>query len=109
MPETKQATRRFAPPVAPEPPVEATTEEEVVTEKEEQPTPEPETPAVPEPPTSIKVKYVGGQGIELAYPLSNGQSSFLAGVVYELKNYGDFCRLTEASPNFVEVKDEPAR
>lgn len=64
---------------------------------------------VAEPPTKVKVKYIGGQGIELAYPLSNGQRSFIGGKVYELNNYGDFCRLTEASPNFVEVKDEPAR
>jgi hypothetical protein len=64
----------------------------------------------PEPqPTSIKVKYVGGQGIELAYPLSNGLRSFVAGKVYELKNYGDYCRLIEASKHFVEVKEESAR
>ena len=60
-------------------------------------------------PVSIKVKYVGGQGIELAYPLSNGLRSFIGGKVYTLTNYGDFCRLTEASKHFVEVKDEPAR
>lgn len=68
-----------------------------------------EVGAVPEPAFSIKIEYVGGQGIELAYPLSNGLRSFQAGKVYELKNYGDFCRLTEASQHFVEVKDEPAR
>lgn len=102
MPETKQtasSTRRFRPPPeeANESVEEPIVEEEVVME------------TVPEPPTPIKVKYVGGQGIELAYPLSNGQRSFVGGKVYELTNYGDFCRLTEASPNFVEVKDEPAR
>lgn len=88
---------------------EAPVEEPVVTEPIEPEEPVVETPAVPEPPTEIKVKYVGGQGIELAYPLSSGQRSFIGGVVYTLKNYGDFCRLTEASPHFVEVKDEPAR
>lgn len=68
-----------------------------------------EVETVAEPPVSIKVEYIGGQGIELAYPLSNGLRSFQAGKVYVLNNYGDFCRLTEASKHFVEVKDEPAR
>jgi hypothetical protein len=108
MPENKVPTlnkdRMKATEVGPK--VEANTVEDAPVTTEES-TVEVET--VAEPPVSIKVKYIGGQGIELAYPLSNGLRSFQAGKVYELKNYGDFCRLTEASKHFVEVKDEPAR
>ena len=75
-----------------------------------EPTPEPKPVVEEAPPVVVhKVEYVGGQGIELAYPLSNGLRSFVAGQVYELTNYGDFCRLTEASKHFVEVKDAPKR
>ena len=89
-----------------EPKVEADAVEDTLVTAGDSPV---EVETVAEPPVSIKVKYVGGQGIELAYPLSNGLRSFQAGKVYELKNYGDFCRLTEASKHFVEVKDELAR
>lgn len=62
------------------------------------------------PPFKIFVKYIAGQGIELAYPLSNGMRSFTAGVTYELNDYGDFCRLNESRVDFVEVTEtEPAR
>lgn len=53
-----------------------------------------------------KVKYIGGAGKELAYPLSNGMTSILAGQVIELSNYQDYVRLV-GSPDFVEVKDTP--
>lgn len=91
-------------------PAEETSEEVAETAEEAvEETVEPEAPVAPVtkpvPPVKVKVRYVGGQGIELAYPLSNGLRSFIAGQVYELSNYGDFCRLTEASPHFVEVKD----
>jgi hypothetical protein len=52
-----------------------------------------------------KVKYIGGSGIELPYPLTDGRSTIPGHKVIELENYVDFVRLTE-SPLFIEVNDE---
>jgi hypothetical protein len=54
-----------------------------------------------------KVKYIGGSGIELPFPLADGRSTIPGHKVIELEHYTDFVRLTE-SPLFVEVKDEAA-
>jgi len=68
--------------------------------------PEPEiVNEVPEPPVEVRVRYIGGQGIILAYPLSDGRREFKAGVVYTLKNYGDFVRLRSTNKHFIEVRD----
>ena len=51
-----------------------------------------------------KVRYVRGSGILLQEDLSDGQSSFVAGIEYEIPNYSDFLRLTEFG-DFEEVID----
>lgn len=58
--------------------------------------------------TVYKVKYIGGSGIELPYPLADGRSTIPGHTVITLTHYQDFVRLTE-SPLFVEVKDDAAK
>lgn len=49
-----------------------------------------------------KVRYIGGSGGLLLYPLSDGRSEFFAGITYEVENYDDFMRLMNSN-DFEEV------
>lgn len=55
---------------------------------------------------SRKVKLVTSSGVELGFPLSDGQTVFEAGIVYTVNSYEDFHRLIKHG-DFVEVIDEP--
>lgn len=48
-----------------------------------------------------KVRYVGGTGINLFKPLSDGQNTFVKGVTYTVTSQKDFDRLLKA--DFIEV------
>lgn len=55
---------------------------------------------------TIKVKYIGGKGLELGTPLSDGRAVFYKGEIYEIKEE-DYIRLMSGSyPVFEEIKDE---
>lgn len=54
----------------------------------------------------IKIKYIGGKGIELSTPLSDGRSVFYKDEVYEVKE-SDYARLISGSKVvFEEVKEK---
>lgn len=54
----------------------------------------------------IKIKYIGGKGIELSTPLSDGRSVFYKGEIYEVKE-SDYARLISGSKLvFEEVKEK---
>ena len=54
----------------------------------------------------FKVRYVAGGGVELVAPLSDGQSSFSAGIDYEIAELADFIRLVRSgSFEAVEIDD----
>lgn len=52
-----------------------------------------------------KVIYVGGSGILLHEPLSDGRQAFEEGIVYDVENYADLHRLLK-NRQFQEVIDE---
>lgn len=58
-------------------------------------------------PQVFKMKYIGGSGKELAYPLSNGLTTIAPDQIITLTNYQDFVRL-KGSADFEEIVDTPA-
>ena len=48
-----------------------------------------------------KVRYVGGTGLNLLKPLSDGQNTFVKGVTYTVTSQKDFDRLLKS--DFIEV------
>ncbi len=54
----------------------------------------------------VKIKYIGGKGIQLSPPLSDGRSIFNRGEIYEIEDT-DFARLLNSPVKvFEEVIEE---
>lgn len=52
-----------------------------------------------------KVKYVGGQGVRLTHPLTDGRVELPGHEIIELTDYGDFVRLTD-HPSWEDHTDD---
>lgn len=52
-----------------------------------------------------KVKYVGGQGVRLTHPLTDGRVELPGHEIIELTDYGDFVRLTD-NPSWIDCTEE---
>jgi len=55
---------------------------------------------------TYKVKYIGGQGVRLDYPLEDGRVDLPGHTEIELKSYADFVRLT-SHPCWIDCTPAP--